>query len=120
MRNMAQSTCAVGSFRQKYQCPEGAFFTFESSPATQRVSNWFSSSAFTCRFSSETETTGGEKGRPRLAGKSVSPKWTRRKAGSASVGQREKLRRISGRPISRRGADERAIHRPLFAMEDGG
>ena len=57
-RKSAQSIEASGSLRQKYQWPAAASFTLESSPATQSVSNWFSSSTRTRLLSSETLTAG--------------------------------------------------------------
>src|SRR5471030_1228236 len=82
--NIAQSICAPGSFRQKYQCPEGAFFTLESSPATHTISNWFSSTARTRRFSSATVRTGGAGGKRKPLLKDSS-----RIAKNAMLGQQE-------------------------------
>src|SRR5512141_1223352 len=100
VRKSAQSTAAPGSFRQKYQWPEDASFTLESSPATQRVSNWFSRSARTLRFSSLTViTAGGSRGEGRMKPeiRVEVAEIGRRTSRGTDVGDTEKTRRTGGK-----------------------
>ena len=53
-RNMQQRTCAVASFREKYQCPELGRAKLEISPSSQRLPKPRSSVSRTSRLSRET------------------------------------------------------------------